>query len=94
MTGREFFSRFPELHSFLLSQLQAACQGIDRLLLSVLCMILVLFTFYSPKFKNKTKNNSRGLASNADRHVLFPKERVHIFSYFTSLDVLGQIVLL
>ena len=32
MTGREFFSRFPELHSFLLSQLQAACQGIDRLI--------------------------------------------------------------
>ncbi|XP_015774921.1 PREDICTED: thyroid adenoma-associated protein-like [Acropora digitifera] len=30
MTGREFFSRFPELHSFLLSQLQAACHGIDR----------------------------------------------------------------
>ena len=42
MTGREFFSRFPELHSFLLSQLQAACHGIDRLLLSVLCMILFL----------------------------------------------------
>ena len=32
MTGREFFSRFPELHSFLLSQLQAACHGIDRLI--------------------------------------------------------------
>ncbi|XP_068682323.1 tRNA (32-2'-O)-methyltransferase regulator THADA-like isoform X3 [Montipora foliosa] len=30
MTGREFFSRYPDLHSFLLGQLQAACQGIDR----------------------------------------------------------------
>ena len=47
-----------------------------------------------PQIQKKKKNNSRGLASNADRHVLFPKERVHIFSYFTSLDVLGQIVFL
>ncbi|XP_078352490.1 tRNA (32-2'-O)-methyltransferase regulator THADA-like isoform X2 [Oculina patagonica] len=30
MTGREFFSRFPELHSFFLGHLQVACQGIDR----------------------------------------------------------------
>ncbi|XP_022790978.1 thyroid adenoma-associated protein homolog isoform X3 [Stylophora pistillata] len=30
MTGREFFSRFPELHSFFLSHLQVACQGIER----------------------------------------------------------------
>ncbi|KAJ7373357.1 hypothetical protein OS493_012949 [Desmophyllum pertusum] len=30
MTGREFFSRFPELHSFFQSHLQVACQGIDR----------------------------------------------------------------
>jgi len=30
MTGREFFSRFPELHSFFLGHLQVACQGINR----------------------------------------------------------------
>ena len=61
MTGREFFSRFPELHSFLLSQLQAACHGIDRLLLSVLCMILFLLLlffflhFTSPKSSTRKK---------------------------------------
>ena len=30
MTGREFFSRFPELHSFFLRHLEVACRGIER----------------------------------------------------------------
>lgn len=61
MTGWEFFTRFPTLYPFLLSQLEEAASSVDRYVQCV-CAVFVLMQalfFFAPSLKSRRKKRPR-----------------------------------
>ena len=86
MTGREFFSRFPELHSFLLSQLQDACQGINRFMLISCDLHHCLVCDVCPQllcFHNFSKESSFNWIANA--------ALINFTALLLLVDILGDV---